>query len=163
MENVKPVWLLDVDGVINVDRIGEWDTTFATGRAVADGESYRMRWVPEVVDFIRDTAEAGRVRVVWCTTWCPYTAVLEALWDLPKLDTAWSEGLYGRYARKAKRDTAKLYADHGVPVIWTDDDDVTDADLIPGGLAIQPDHRYGLTPGDLTKIRRFIEVHTLGT
>lgn len=158
MENVKPVWLLDVDGVINVDRIGEWDTTLTTGRAVADGESYRMRWVPEVVDFIRDTAEAGRVRVVWCTTWCPYTAVLEALWSLPKLDTAWSDGLYGRYARKAKRDTAKLYADHGVPVIWTDDD-VAES-FAPSVLGIRPDSRYGLTPGDLAEIKDFIAAHT---
>ena len=153
----RPVWLLAVDGVINVDHAGDWETTLAEGRAHAGGVAFPMRWVPQVVDFIRRAAESGRVRIVWCTTWCPYAGELERLWSLPKLDTAWYAEWYS--ARSSKREAAKLWAGHGIPVIWTDDE-VARSHIIPSGLAIAPDPRVGLTPVDLIRIDRFIDDHS---
>lgn len=74
-----PVWLLDVDGVINavgriapkpVDHPGEtlwadWEETIA----VADGVPWPIRYSPSLIEAITTLHNSGAVEVRWLTTW----------------------------------------------------------------------------------------------
>jgi len=59
----RPVWLLDVDGVINVARPG-WGAAPRSGNAYSAGQAYRMRWAPALVERIRALHRAGSVALV---------------------------------------------------------------------------------------------------
>lgn len=157
MTDDKPVWLLDVDGVINVD-IDAWGDGLTVGSADAGHEGvFRMRWAPKLVRRIGELAQSGAVDVRWATTWCPYADQLEKLWGLPELSRAWSNGLYGYEVKDAKRSAAENVLWTGRPLIWTDD---TEAHKIPSGdraLCIKPNATYGLTPAHLSEIEEFID------
>ncbi|GGL41836.1 hypothetical protein GCM10014719_48880 [Planomonospora parontospora subsp. antibiotica] len=63
----RPVWLLDVDGVINVARPG-WGDAPRSGTAYSGGGAYRMRWAPALIDRIRALHRAGGVEIRWCSS-----------------------------------------------------------------------------------------------
>jgi len=67
-----PVWLLDVDGVVNaVSRFPDpkvWDD-WQSGTAVADGTEWPITFSPSVTGTIRRLHEQGLVEVRWLTTW----------------------------------------------------------------------------------------------
>lgn len=67
----RPVWLLDVDGVINASRPG-WGAAPHHGTATAAGMSFRIRWAPALAKRIRALHESGRVEIRWCSTWCDW-------------------------------------------------------------------------------------------
>jgi hypothetical protein len=48
----RPVWLLDVDGVVNVARPG-WGAAPRSGNAYSGATAYRMRWAPTLIERIR--------------------------------------------------------------------------------------------------------------
>ena len=77
-----PVWLLDVDGVLNASRAG-WGGPPRRAQVLADGECWKLHWAVEVVNFVRDAQLRGLAEVRWATTWVPWAATLEALWELP--------------------------------------------------------------------------------
>lgn len=52
-----PVWLLDVDGVINATRPG-WGSPPRQASVYADGDDWPMRWAPALID-------AARSRNIW--------------------------------------------------------------------------------------------------
>jgi hypothetical protein len=67
---MRPLLLLDVDGVLNIlgdDTQPSWDVIM-TGRAVADGMAYTITWSPEVIQAVLDWIDQG-VEVQWLTTW----------------------------------------------------------------------------------------------
>lgn len=162
-----PVWLLDVDGVINVRR-PMWGPQLGRGVArtvEAQGAvDWPIRWAPALIARIRRLAAAGVVEVRWCTTWCPDADVLERLFDLPA---------FGRALTAAELDAAedtdpvKLAAARRVlaerrRLVWTDDTAVpasgpSAAELTAGGrgLLIRPHPRRGLRPRDLDRIEAF--------
>jgi hypothetical protein len=64
-----PVWLLDVDGVVNVEEPA-WGAMPQNARAFAEGIAWRMRWAPALRTRIRQLHRDRVVEVRWCSTWC---------------------------------------------------------------------------------------------
>ncbi|MEV0134951.1 hypothetical protein AB0H83_41680 [Dactylosporangium sp. NPDC050688] len=158
-----PVWLLDVDGVLNVRR-PLWGPSLCRGTAHSAGVDWPIRWAPLLITRIRHLALAGLVEVRWCTTWCPDADALEHLFDLPPFGRALTAADLDRVD---DTDPLKLAAARGVladrrRLVWTDDTAVPDpgpesAALTAGGrgLLIKPNPRRGLRPSDLARIEAF--------
>ena len=166
-----PVWLLDVDGVVNASRPGWGDTP--QRRSVwsqTDQVAYPLRWAPQLIDRIRAMHLDGRAEVRWCTTWCPDADELERLWRLPELERALTANPMprGEACRPLKQAAARAVLAEGRRLIWTDDDALPkpgpDRDeLTEGGLAllIAPRPARGLRPEDLDRIESFAAVTRL--
>lgn len=157
------MWLLDVDGVINVDKPNAvWDS-IAEGHAIADHKWYRMRWAPLLIRHIRDMHVLGLVEVVWCTTWCDYAHNLEELWQLPKLKRAFTDFDINSSVTHMKVGAASNVLDSGRRLIWTDDvvprkkHLFTEEIAAGNALLIGPDAWFGLTNTHITRIKTFIE------
>ncbi|GAB3867873.1 hypothetical protein ACFPIJ_23490 [Dactylosporangium cerinum] len=158
-----PVWLLDVDGVINTRR-PLWGPELRRGVARSQGVDWPIRWAPPLITRIRRLAVAGVVEVRWCTTWCPDADALERLFDLPPLGRALTAA---ELAAVEGTDAVKLAAARRVlaerrRLVWTDDTAVPAAgpladELTAGGrgLLIRPHPRRGLRPSDLARIESF--------
>jgi hypothetical protein len=158
-----PVWLLDVDGVINTRR-PLWGPELRRGAARSAGVDWPIRWAPALIAHIRRLAVAGVVEVRWCTTWCPDADVLERLFDLPPLGSSLTAA---DLSGVQDTDTVKLAAARRVlaerrRLVWTDDTAVPISgplarELTAGGrgLLIRPHPRRGLRPSDLTRIESF--------
>lgn len=159
---MTPVWLLDVDGVVNASRPG-WGGAPARGQLLADGQWWKLRWAPEVVAFIREVHEAGLAEIRWATTWVPWAAELEALWNLPPLPLAFAPD-------HSSPDEAKLPAAIAVvseerrPLIWTDDERIPASgeylDALESSgqptLLLRPQPTRGLRAADVDLIREFL-------
>lgn len=156
----QPVWLLDVDGVINANS-PQWGEKPAEVTAYAHDYGYTLRYAPSLVARIRALIETGTVDVRWCTTWCDDASELERVWDLPALPRAFSGA--GRWVSLAKSSAALGVIEDGRHLIWTDDMETpvkgeTAYDrLMAGGnsLLIRPRASVGLTPKHMTAIERF--------
>jgi hypothetical protein len=132
-----PVWLMDVDGVLNaatkkpdknVWPLDDWISVRAS-----DGKrEWPVLAARPVVDFIRSVHKKGRAEIRWHTTWQEWATSLEALFDLPAFpvqaapewqaflasdrvklhdDEWWKIGAALRVVEEEKR-----------PLLWTDDD-----------------------------------------
>ena len=160
----RPVWLLDVDGVINVDRPG-WGAPPRRGRAYSDGEEFSIRWAPSLIKRkLRALHDSGRVDVRWCTTWCADADQLERLFSLPRLGRAWLDPISSSAASVAKLAAARHVLHDGGRLIWTDDAVVPTSGPIheeltasARALLIAPSPRTGLQPEHLDQIESFVE------
>lgn len=163
-----PVWLLDVDGVVNASRPG-WG---GAPRKVhvwspSDSSENTVSWAPPLVDRIRVLHNTGRVEVRWCSSWCADADVLERLWRLPALERAFTEPFGLEAAARVKIASARQVINDGRRLIWTDDTAVPISgelfdELTKGGraLLIRPNGRRGLQPGDLDAIETFAKANT---
>lgn len=157
-----PVWLLDVDGVVNATRPG-WHAPPRRAYAYDAGTAYRLRWAPALIDRIRALHASGTVEVRWCTTWCAYADQLERMWRLPRLDRAFCDPVDGLTAAPLKVAAARKMLAQGRRLIWTDDEIVpapgTDlhTELTAAGraLLIAPVSTRGLQPEHLDAIEAF--------
>ncbi|MEU7876152.1 hypothetical protein [Dactylosporangium sp. NPDC049140] len=154
-----PVWLLDVDGVVNVER-PDWGVVPQNGRAFAEGIQWRMRWAPPLLARIRRLHRDGVVEVRWCSTWCARPGELQRVL---RLRFACAFGAVPNPA-VAKLAAARAVLAGGRRLVWTDDDVVPDAgamvdELTVDGraLLIRPDPRCGLTPAHLDEIEAFAQ------
>jgi len=180
-----PVWLLDVDGVINACTPKPDPSIWAQdmwreGKAAADNGTFTIRWSTSVVDFIREVAESGRAEVRWHTTWQHHAAAIEELTGLPSLAVAEAPEFDSpsAYAAKAIADgrpdwwklptAERVVRDECRPLIWTDDDITSglwrydvDAGLraFAPALLVSPNERTGLTPKHLRLIGDFLDIH----
>ncbi len=161
----RPIWLLDVDGVLNAVSLrspdGAWPQR-RTGTARAEGRAYRITFAPHLMAGIRDLHERCALEVRWLTTWA-YDAnrELRALLDLPEFPVV---GEPGGPAAWWKLPLAQQVALEERPIIWTDDDLsyspealVWLAALPQPTLAIAPEPDVGLRPVDLVTIETFVE------
>lgn len=158
----QPVWLLDVDGVINASRPG-WGGAPRSGTAYSGVNAYRMRWAPALLDCIRALHRAGSVEIRWCSTWCAEIEQVERLLALPRLTRAWSDHLSADAAATAKLAAARDVLTRGRRLIWTDDVEVPTSgpvhdELTRGGraLLIAPSPNRGLQPEHMDVIEAFI-------
>lgn len=170
---MKPVWLLDIDGVLNaIARKGDpsvWPV-WKSGWAAAGGQNWPILWSPAVVDFVREVVESGSAEVRWHTTWQHEAVEVERLLGLPSLAVAEAPEYagVGVYAAKAVREgkppwwklpaAERVVTEEGRPLIWTDDDIKTalrDYRMAPS-LRICPQQNIGLTPAHLAIIRTAI-------
>lgn len=177
-----PVWLLDIDGVINaISRKPDtsvWPRDqWATGSAECDGQEWPILWSRPVVDFIREVHESGRAEVRWHTTWQHEATNLAALVGLPAMPVA-EASEYADQATHAAHAIAdgrpswwklaaaeRVVRDERRPLIWTDDDirfELRRYDMDAGMrahapvLAISPNQYTGLLRKHLTQIETFI-------
>jgi hypothetical protein len=155
----QPVWLLDVDGVINAPRPG-WSEAPRRADIWAKGAYWRMRWSPSMLHELRSIVRSGTVQVVWATTWCPWADELERMFRLPPLMRAFtSEELDSRSTIELKQELALEVAYAGQRLIWTDDDAIPTSGLervaleAAGALLIAPHWRRGLQSEHLRLIR----------
>jgi HAD domain in Swiss Army Knife RNA repair proteins len=163
--NLPPIWLLDVDGVLNVRR-SAWHSAPHNGRAYDNGREWKIRWAPQLITRIRTLHKAGKVEVRWCTTWCSQADQLERLFKLPVLERAFTEELRDFACSEAKLAAARAVLASGRRLIWTDDVEVPVprqepelyAELTAGGraLLIRPDERDGLRPEHMDEIEAFV-------
>jgi hypothetical protein len=158
----RPVWLLDVDGVINATRPG-WGAAPHHGTARAGDLSFRIRWAPALARRIRTLHKSGLVEIRWCSTWCVYADEIERLLGLPELGRAFDEEINGVAARLAKFTAALAVVAEGRPLIWADDDAIPQGDdrlRLGDALLIEPQRRRGLQPEDMDAIEAFVARHS---
>ena len=164
--NSTPVWLLDVDGVLNALHPG-WDSPAQQGVAVAYGTAFRLRWAPALVDRIARLHRSGSVEVRWATTWVDEIDQVERLLRLPRFPTAFT----GLGAAPSVQATGRKWAaalevveEERRPLLWTDDDAIPAWEdgvqrLGATGLPVMlvaPDPRTGLQPEHLAAIEAFL-------
>lgn len=162
---LPPVWLLDVDGVVNAvhpwgaDHLGD---TYTTGTMTIDGGRYPMTWSPALIDRIRDLHTAGVVEVRWATGWCVWAHHLETLWNLPRLGRAFTTAVVGDALTDAKLAAARWVLAEGRRLVWTDDLDLPAGRTVlreltwdGRALLIAPDRAVGLLPADMDRIEAF--------
>ncbi|OKI63421.1 hypothetical protein [Micromonospora sp. CB01531] len=157
----RPVWLLDVDGVVNVARPG-WGAATRSGSAYSGATAYRMRWAPALIERIRLLHRIGHADIRWCSTWCAEAEQIERLFGLPRLDRSWYHEVSAATAPAAKLDAARAVLNQGRHLVWTDDTEVPTSgpiyeELTRTGraLLIAPSPRLGLQPEHLGAIEAF--------
>lgn len=160
----KPVWLLDVDGVINTNRPG-WSAAPRQGMAYADGTGWKMRWASALTTRIQAIHQAGLAEIRWCTTWCERTAQLGRMFGIGPFDDAFGTRPDHKTYGDLKAEAALAVLADGRRLIWADDAEVPAArDLFPQiasaeadgrALLIAPDERRGLQPADLDAVEAF--------
>lgn len=164
MTTLPPIWLLDVDGVLNARRPA-WSGAPFNGRAYDNATEWKIRWAPQLIKRIKDLHQSGTVEVRWCTTWCHQADQIERLFKLPEFGRAFTEELRGVACSEAKLAAARAVLAEGRRLIWTDDIEVPlpnqepalHAELTAGGraLLIRPDERGGLRPEHMDEIEAF--------
>lgn len=164
----KIVWLLDVDGVINANDPG-WGAAPHKAYVQAHGTTWRFRWAPSLVDFIRKVALSGEVEIRWATTWVPWAREVEEAFKLPELGLAFSEKTAFISPHPAKAYAAlEVVVKEQRPLLWTDDDAIPSAgyirealDQVESGrvLLVEPHSRRGLQPKDVERIKEFFALH----
>jgi len=166
MSSEPPVWLLDVDGVINASR-PDWGTAPRREHvwSPSDHQSYLMRWAPGLIDRIRALHASGTVEVRWCSTWCPDAEALERLWRLPPLERALTEVPVpkGAYGWPLKVEAARAVLAGGRRLVWTDDEAVPTSGVLHDeltadgrALLIAPNPTRGLQPDHVDDIEAFL-------
>lgn len=178
-----PVWLLDVDGVINAwgpyaasfKKNARWFNPYwggekmHKGEAMCQGKEWTVRWSPSLIRRINEAHDTGQVEIRWCSTWNSDTADLARMLGLPPdLPIAFNtRGMHWREIANLKRRNALAILADGRPLIWTDDNEVpftwelSHATMTAGGnaLLIRPKEALGLLPGDMDEIDLFIQRH----
>jgi hypothetical protein len=183
----KPLWLLDVDGVLNavvsekakppkVWPADSWrdflaDATTSTYIPLI----FRILVAEPVLDLVRRAHGEGLAEVRWLTTWEEHDLVLTELapkLGLPEFPIAGrqAENLSPRYSDYSwwwkLPIVQRIHAeDPGRDILWTDDDLSSSrpanawVKTRPKGqiLGISPDSRIGLIPAHVTKITKWLE------
>ncbi|GIE30930.1 hypothetical protein Ait01nite_039750 [Actinoplanes italicus] len=159
-----PVWLLDVDGVVNAFRAG-WYTgpRLVQVYSAADDYLYRIRYEPRVLEMIRRVHEGGLAEVTWCSTWCGDATALEQGLGLPELPRAFASTAAGEAACQAKAAAARRVIASGRRLVWTDDVEIAHHAGECGtwtadgrALVVAPNESRGLRPRDLRRIEEFL-------
>ncbi|MBB2925524.1 HAD domain-containing protein [Cellulomonas cellasea] len=165
-----PVWLLDVDGVLNARSRPGWSAAPAQRYAHANGLRFKLRWSPALLTEVRNLIGTDTVEIRWATSWVPHidqVARAMALPDLPLAFTlpsnlaAATDELH-EATEAAKRAAALDTVESGRRLLWTDDDAIWPSGPerehleAAGALLIAPDERHGLQPEDVAAIRAWL-------
>ncbi|TDC59556.1 hypothetical protein E1258_17650 [Micromonospora sp. KC207] len=184
MTALPPVWLLDIDGVINaISRKPDpnvWPRdAWATGTATAAGHAWPILAARPVLELIRAVHDAGRAEIRWHTTWQHDAANLAHLLGLPDFPvqhcpgfTAHQQDVAGAVPTALNGVWWKLPAaervvgEEGRALLWTDDDarwpELRDSAaaalgrLVPA-LVLAPQTHLGLTRKHLHRIDTFLD------
>jgi hypothetical protein len=153
MKNLDiPVWLLDVDGVIGVERKGKWPRVW-NGLI---GPAY-LRWAPALVREISKIHHSDLVEIRWCSSWCEHADQVEGALGLPSFARA---AFVGNVVDKSNVALGVIRS--GRKLIWTDDHAIPqwgpNFNLLMkhGSLLISPDPVIGLQPADIAEIKDYI-------
>lgn len=154
----KPVVLLDVDGVINVSRPG-WGTAPFSARAIVDGEQFKLRWAPALIDRINRLSEVADIR--WCASWCPYISEIELLMKIGPFPVEWEEKISLQDVNDYKWRSILKHTGDGRKVIWIDDEidiicppDSESREIPHLVFAVRPKANRGLSPELMDLVER---------
>lgn len=163
----KPVWLLDVDGVINAlsarPPVSYWHRGSQWSHERING--YMILWSHDVVRFIREVHEEGLAEVRWHSTWQHLAnEFLSPAMNLPQFEVMDARPIAScRYWWKIDGATEVLTS--GRRILWTDDDlayshdeVVAEIALSPGNLVLSPRSEVGLLPRDLKRIATYLGI-----
>lgn len=163
-----PVWLLDVDGVINADHPeAVWGGPPASGRVLGGNDPFLLTWSPLLIARIREIALTGAAEIQWASTWCTGAATrqLEEMWGLPELTDAFDATGPRADVGLLKYSAALDILESDRRLIWTDDDEVPHRNDPPCDLSmlaasrpsvlIAPHPETGLTPDHMRRIEAF--------
>jgi hypothetical protein len=126
-----PVWLLDIDGVVNAASrtfpTHAWPKETWQGVEVEDeeGVTWPIKAARPVVDFIKAVHESGRAEIRWHTTWQGHALHVGRRLGLPDFGVQeapeWKEqaGTEAWWKVPAAR---RVIAEEGRDLVWTDDD-----------------------------------------
>lgn len=176
-----PVWLLDIDGVLNA-AVGpgrpptqawpkdQWIDTSADAidRGRAKPRTWRILAAKPVVDFIRSVHESGRAEIRWHTTWQDLAREVSQALKLPEFAVQdapefWAIEEELRRDRWWKLPAVWRVLTDGRRVLWTDDD--AEHDLKPqqkatlaaaGCHIVSPNPMTGLCKRHLREIDEYL-------
>lgn len=171
-----PIWLLDIDGVINADPFKVpthvWPEDQWMIRMVEDsrGKAWKITAAQPVLDFINRVHNHKWAEVVWLTTWQRGANNVSDALGIPRLPVI--ENPMERSTRYAGRDWWKLaeffkQLSLGRPIVWTDDDISTEILGLtrsgsevggPQSFLVSPKGSEGLGPWHLKKIAKFLNI-----
>lgn len=169
-----PVWLLDLDGVVNAASRkfpthawpGEtWQEIEAEDE---EGITWPIKAARPVVEFIKAVHESGRAEIRWHSTWQAHANLVGGQIGLPEFGVQEapeykSAGADDWWKAPAAR---RVLAEEGRDLLWTDDD--ADAELGRAErtelaslgrrlLIVCPDSTTGLCKKHLRQIGRFLD------
>lgn len=163
---MKPVWFLDIDGVINAF-FGETPEGYLTTVASAHDADWEITYSPEVIDFINRVHRGGLAEIRWLTTWEQYArtslAPAVGLDDFSAYDDPGEDGSPMSWWKG--QIVTDFVLDEARPFVWTDDDidaetaAMFEAESVPN-LIGAPSPSTGLTPDHLKQIHDFLISHT---
>jgi hypothetical protein len=175
----KPLWLLDVDGVINVGLLNirtggpnkppksaGWGDDWMITVASHQGVDWPMIAANPVLAFIREVHDTGLAEIRWLTTWEDDDGVrtIEEVFDFPEFPIAGRASDYPTdWWWKLPIAQKQQIPDVHRRIVWTDDD-ISHSRLAKEWLRtwddrilpISPNSGMGLIPQHLTKIRKFL-------
>ena len=170
----RPVWLLDIDGVVNAlapgPLPGSWPAHEWVQRVVHANVPGRGPMVlpilaaRPVLTFVCDVVRSGSADVVWHSTWRTSAVTdLAPMLGLPPIPISvapeWTQQTAGVWW---KLPAAQRVVAAGRPLVWTDDDIGVLADQVadlaehPDTLLIGPDPETGITADQLDAIAAFL-------
>lgn len=168
--DTRPVWLLDIDGVLNALSEAPNPQSLRLGTAKQEylktnSGTFRLRVNNYLVDFVNRMHESGLVEIRWCTTWSDEAASIFApAFGFPEFSVGarpgWETGRFDDHNWKSN--AARGVIRSGRRLIWTDDEAIPDgfpeeiASHSFGHLLIFPDEREGLTLENCASIESFI-------
>ena len=176
MTDLQPIWLLDIDGVINAAAEmaprNVWPESEWVGTEARDehGRLFPLLAARPVLEFIRAVHESDRAEIRWHTTWQEAANNVADAFDLPHFPVQpaaeWppTPDLEVWWKLPATR---RVVAE-GRPVIWTDDDTSFHVSRparakLAGRtpmLVISPNVRAGLSKRHLRRIESFLKQHS---
>lgn len=177
----KPVWLLDVDGVINacsreLPTNNHPEDTWNSVHCAAMGAIWPITWSTVVRDFLLDAHE--RVEIRWHTTWQHDAQTIADALSLPEWEVQPAPEFYSRHSMYGgwggspsswwkMGGALDVVNNEKRPLIWTDDDlsnfevdrflSLKTSDVPT--ILVTPDTTCGLTANQLRSISAFIEKH----
>ena len=172
--NPVPVWLLDIDGVVNALARGPVRGSWAPNDWVqtvihAEVPGHGLMALPilaarPVLDFVTDVVRSGAAEVRWHSTWrgAAVTDFAPALGLPPIPISVAPEWIDRPHAGWWKLPAAQRVVAAGRRLVWTDDDlrvlggDVGGLDVHSDALLIGPEPNGGLTADDLDRIAGFL-------
>lgn len=178
MTDDRPVWLLDVDGVINVVAAGDHSSSWPrqAWRRIASINGWPILVATPVLDFLRLVHELDAAEIQWNTTWQhDAPRCLAPALDLPDWPVAEERDFAAEHDSYLLSEWSwwKLHAAQQVVLteerrlVWTDDDidherrsnDALSELLMSERVcAISPSPYRGLTPQHLTRIAQFLGI-----
>jgi hypothetical protein len=167
-----PVWLLDLDGVVNAASRAfpthAWpkETWQAIEAEDEEGITWPIKAARPVIDFLTEVHGEGRAEIRWHSTWQRYAVRVGRQLGLPDfgVQEAPEYQAFGAEDWWKLPAARRVLAEEGRDLLWTDDD----ADLylqgdqraelasLGGLLIVCPDSRTGLCKKHLRRIARFL-------
>lgn len=169
-----PVWLLDIDGVVNALARGQVRDSFPPEQwsqhvVEADLPGLGRMHLPilvaqPVLDFVAGVVESGRAEVRWHSTWRTAAMTdLAPMLQLPPIPISIAPEWTQRPPGWWKLPAAQRVVAAGRRLVWTDDDLAGHGDELGGldestrALLISPNPDSGLTQAELDAIDAFLD------